>query len=64
MPNYCVIVVNVSDANSRSPFHIGSSQIEYCSAPNPETVDEMVRKSISQTADPNDYTWTITEQAE
>ena len=64
MPKYCVIVTNKSDANSRTPFEIGSSQVEYCTAPDPETVDQMVRKSISLTADPNDYTWTITEQAE
>jgi hypothetical protein len=64
MPKYCVIVTNVSDANSRTPFQIGSSQVEYCTAPDPETVDLMVRKSINQTADANDYTWSITLQAE
>ena len=62
MPKYCVIVTNRSDANSRPPLQIGSSQVEYCEAADPETVNEMVKKSISRTDDPRDYTWTITEQ--
>jgi hypothetical protein len=62
MPNYCVIVTNVSDQLARPPIHIGSSQVEYCTAPDPETVNEMVRKDISRTGNPADYTWTITEQ--
>jgi hypothetical protein len=62
MPKYCVIVTNQSDTEARPPIHIGSSQVEYCEAPDPETVDLMVRKSISRTGNPNDYTWTITEQ--
>ena len=62
MPKYCVIVTNVADHNSRTPFQVGSSQVEYCDAPNPETVTEMVKKSIQRTTDPDLYTWTITEQ--
>ena len=62
MPKYCVIVTNVSDTRCRTPFEIGASQVEYCEAPNPETVNEMVKKSISRTGDPSLYTWTTTEQ--
>jgi hypothetical protein len=64
MPKYCVIVTNRSDANARPPIHIGSSQVEYCEAADPETVNEMVKKSISRTGFADDYSWTITEQPE
>ena len=63
MPKYCVIVTNVSNHSGRPPLHMGASQVEYCDAPNPETVNEMVIKSISRTDNPADYTWTITEQS-
>ena len=63
MPKYCVIVTNRSDANARPPIQIGSSQVEYCTAPDPETVNEMIKKSISRTSDPINYSWTITEQS-
>lgn len=62
MPNYCVIVKNIADTQSRTPFAIGGQQVEYCSAPDPETVDAMVRKELSKVTDPSLYTWTITEQ--
>jgi hypothetical protein len=63
MPKYCVIVTNQSDIDARPPIHIGSSQVEYCTAPDPETVNEMIKKSISRTSDPINYSWTITEQS-
>ena len=63
MPKYCVIVTNVSNSLGRPPLQLGGSQVEYCTAPNPETVNEMVKKSISRTDNPQDYTWTITEQS-
>jgi hypothetical protein len=62
MPKYCVIVTNQSDIDARPPIHMGSSQVEYCEAPDPETVELMVRKSISRYTNPDLYTWTITEQ--
>lgn len=62
MKNYCIIVRNISDHNARPPLAPGQQQIEYCTAPDPETVEAMVRKSISRTGNPADYTWTITEQ--
>lgn len=61
MPKYCIIVTNVSNHASRQP-QVGASQVEYCDAPNPEIVNEMVIKHISRTDNPADYTWTITEQ--
>jgi hypothetical protein len=45
-------------------MQIGASQVEYCEATDPETVNEMVKKSISRTGFADDYTWTITEQPE
>jgi len=62
MPNYCVIVRNVADTESRTPLAIGGQQVEYCTAPDPETVNEMVQRELSRTCDPSLYTWTITEQ--
>ena len=62
MPKYCIIVTNVSNHSARPPLHVGASQVEYCDAPSPETVNEMVKKSISRTDNPADYSWTITEQ--
>jgi hypothetical protein len=61
MPNYCIVVTNVSNHASRQP-RVGGQQVEYCTAPDPETVNEMVKKNISRTDNPADYTWTITEQ--
>ena len=62
MPNYCVIVRNVADTESRTPLAIGGQQVEYCTAPNLETVNDIVRRELSRTTDPSLYTWTITEQ--
>ena len=64
MPRYCVIVRNERDYDCRPPFTVGCQQVEYCDAPNPETVEQMVRKSIARTGDPNNYSWTITEQSQ
>ena len=64
MPKYCIIVRNVSDTTSRPPYVIGAEQVEYCTAANPEIVDQLVRKEISRTTDPSLYSWTITEQPE
>ncbi len=61
MPKYLVKVLNVSDANSKEPFVIGNEQQEICIAEDPETVERIIRKDISLTADPNDYSWTITQ---
>lgn len=62
MPNYCVIVTNVSNHASRSPMTVGASQVEYCTAPDVEVVNQIVRHNIARTDNPDDYTWTITEQ--
>ncbi len=61
MPKYLVKVLNVSDSDSREPFVIGHEQQEICDAPDPETVEQIVRKDISRTANPDDYSWTITQ---
>jgi hypothetical protein len=61
MPKYLVKVLNVSDSHSREPFVIGHEQQEICEAPDPETVEQIVRKDISRTANPDDYSWTITQ---
>jgi hypothetical protein len=63
MPKYCVIVTNVSNSQARPPLQLGASQVEYCEAPDPATAELIVRRSISRTDDPKDYTWTITEQS-
>ncbi len=61
MPKYLVKVVNVADTASREPFVIGHEQQEICVAPDPETVEQIIRKDISLTANPDLYSWTITQ---
>ena len=61
MPKYLVKVLNVSDHSSREPFTPGNEQQEICYAPDPETVEAIIRKDISLTTNPELYSWTITE---
>jgi hypothetical protein len=57
MPHYRILIENVSDT-IRKP---GWSQTEYCTAPDPETVNKMVIRDMSRFVDPSLYKWTITE---
>jgi len=60
MPYYKIIITSAANEH-RGP---NWSQIEYCSAPNVETVNKMAVKDISRFDDATLYKWTVTEAPE
>lgn len=59
MPNYCVIVTNVSDHAARPPMAVGQSQVEHCSAPDEATAALIVQHQLSRFCDVTLYSWSI-----
>jgi hypothetical protein len=57
MPYYEIIFENVSSIQHPP----GWKQVEHCSAPSVEVVDQMVRKDCSRYVNVEQYKWTITE---
>jgi hypothetical protein len=59
MPNYTVVFSNNGDTAHPANW----SQTEVCTAPNVETVEQMIRRDAGRFVNLELYTWTITETA-
>jgi hypothetical protein len=59
MPNYTIVFKNKSDPEL-PPYW---SQTEVCTAPDVETVEQMIRRDAGRFVNVDLFTWTITETA-